>query len=86
MARLIVIEELAGSLVLGRGGHAMEPLQWLQGFERQGHNVIFLEFLKKDPGPEKEAVVGYFRDTVTQWWHAEHSALILEESANRSLD
>jgi hypothetical protein len=80
MATLIVIEEFAGSYVMGRGGHAMEPLQWMHGLERQGHNVIFIEFLKEDPGASKDAVVGYFRDIVTQWWYPEQSALIIEES------
>ena len=80
MATLIVIDELAGSVVIGRGGQAMRPLQWLHGFERQGHNVIFLEFLKEDAGMATDSVVGYFQDTVTQWWHPDQSALILEDS------
>jgi hypothetical protein len=80
MATLIVNSELAGPAVVGRGGQAMYNLQWLHGLERQGHNVIFLEFLKQDPGSARESVVGFFRDTVTRWWHPNKSSLIIEDS------
>jgi hypothetical protein len=52
MARLIVIEDLAGPSVAGRGGHAMHVLQILEGLRRLGHDVLFLEFLTERPAPE----------------------------------
>jgi hypothetical protein len=62
MATLIVVEELAGPAVIGRGGHAMRVLQTLHGLERLGHQVVFLEFL----------------EAVSAWWRPDWSALILE--------
>ena len=53
MARLIAIEDLAGPSVAGRGGHAMHVLQILEGLERLGHEVLFLEFL--DEAPDRAA-------------------------------
>src|SRR5437588_827281 len=50
MATLIVVEDLAAPASLGRGGHAMYVLQWLHALERLGHHVLFLEFLREDPG------------------------------------
>lgn len=50
MARLIVIEDLVGPSVTGRGGHAIHVLQFLEGLRRLGHAVLFLEFLD-DPPP-----------------------------------
>ena len=67
MATLIVVEDLAGPASIGRGGHSMYVLQWLAGLQRLGHRVLFVEFLKEDPGEDKEAVVGYFRRTVERW-------------------
>lgn len=80
MATLIVVEDLAGPASIGRGGLVMYPLQWLHGLKRLGHRVLFVEFLKEDPGQDKEAVVGYFRRTVKRWWHPELSALLIESS------
>ena len=84
MATLIVVEDLAAPASVGRGGHAMYVMQWLHGFERLGHRVLFVEFLKDDPGPDADAVVGYFRDVISAWWHPEQSAL-LNESTLESL-
>jgi hypothetical protein len=78
MATLIVVEDLAASASLGRGGHGMYVVQWLHGLERLGHRVVFLEFLKEDPGPARPAVARYFGETVTAWWHPEQSALLVE--------
>jgi hypothetical protein len=58
MARLIVIEDLAGPSVAGRGGHAMHVLQILEGLRRLGHDVLFLEFLEERPAPEAAAAFG----------------------------
>src|SRR5262245_38154698 len=80
MATLIVVEDLAGPASLGRGGHGMYLLQWLHAFERLGHRVVFVEFLKEDPGPAREAVVRYFGDTVSGWWRPEQTALLVEKS------
>jgi hypothetical protein len=81
MATIIVVEELAGPAVLGRGGHSMRVLQTLHGLERLGHRVLFLEFLTRDPGPERPAVARYFGETVARWWHPDQAALLLEASA-----
>lgn len=78
MATLIVVEDLASSASWGRGGHAMYAMQWLHGFERLGHRVIFIEFLKEDPGRAREAVARYFNDIVSTWWRPEQSALLVE--------
>jgi hypothetical protein len=80
MATLIVVEDLAGPASIGRGGLVMYPLQWLHGLKRLGHRVLFVEFLKEDPGREREAVAGYFRRTVERWWQPEMSALLVEPS------
>src|SRR5262245_58112655 len=78
MATLIVLEDLASPASWGRGGHAMYAMQWLHSFERLGHRVIFIEFLKEDPGSAREAVVRYFRDIVSSWWRPEQCALVIE--------
>jgi hypothetical protein len=80
LATLIVIEELAGGAVVGRGGQATRVLQHLHGFERLGHRPIFLEFLREDPGSDTERMVKYFGDTVEHWWHPDQSALICEDN------
>src|SRR6185437_912946 len=80
MATLIVVEDLAGPASIGRGGHSMYVLQWLHGLERLGHRVLFVEFLKENPGQDGGSVVGYFRQTVERWWHPELSALLIESS------
>ena len=49
MARLIVIEDLIGPSVAGRGGHAMHVLQILEGLRRLGNEVLFVEFLNAAP-------------------------------------
>jgi hypothetical protein len=76
MATLIVVEELAGPAVCGRGGHAMRILQWLHGLERLGHRVLFLEFLEDDPGEGKAAAITYFREVISKWWRLESAALL----------
>jgi len=58
MARLIVIEDLAGPSVADRGGHAMHVLQMLEGLRRLGHDVLFLEFLAGVPAPDVAAAFG----------------------------
>ncbi len=50
MARLIMIEDLIGTSVAGRGGHAMHVLQILEGLRRLGNEVLFVEFLDAAPG------------------------------------
>jgi hypothetical protein len=78
MATLIVVEDLAAPASVGRGGHAMYVLQWLHGLERLGHRVLFVEFLKSDPGEERAAVADYFAATVEAWWHPGQAALLVE--------
>lgn len=80
MANLIVTEDLAAPASIGRGGHSMYVLQWLHGLERRGHRVLFVEFLKEDPGELRQAVTRYFSETIEAWWHPRQSALIIESS------
>jgi hypothetical protein len=80
MATLIVVEDLAAPASLGRGGHAMYVLQWLHGLERLGHRVVFLEFLKEDPGESKQTVAAYFGETMSHWWHPDQCALLVDKT------
>jgi hypothetical protein len=80
VATLIVVSDLAEPASLGRGGLSMYLLQWLHGLERLGHSVLFVEFLKSDPGTDRGTMVRYFSDTVARWWHADASALVLASS------
>jgi hypothetical protein len=79
MCTLIVVAEIAGAAVIGRGGQAMFQLQWLQGFERAGHDVYFVEFLKDDPAAATNAIVAEYKDTVCRFWKPDRCALILAE-------
>lgn len=80
MARLVVVEDLAGSAVVGRGGHAFHVLHFLEGFRRLGHDVLFVEFLAEEPSP---GAVAYFEDVISGWWNPRRGAL-LGGSAERS--
>jgi hypothetical protein len=80
MATLIVTEDLAAPATVGRGGQSMHVLQWLQGFKRLGHQVLFVEFLKEDPGDAREAAVHYFHEVMTTWWDPEWAALIVADT------
>ncbi len=73
MARLVVVEDLVGPSVLGRGGHAMHVLQALEGLRRLGHDVLFLEFLDEPPD---SAALGSFRTLTSEWWDPRRAALI----------
>jgi hypothetical protein len=78
MATLIVLSDLVAPAVFRRGGHAMYVLQWLHGLERVGQDVLFVEFLKEHPGESTAATVRYFQEVMTDWWHPERSALVVE--------
>jgi hypothetical protein len=78
MATLIVLEDLAGPANIGRGGLGTYVLQWLHGFERLGHRVVLVEFLKEDPGPARASQVRYFAEIIESWWHPDRAALIVE--------
>jgi hypothetical protein len=84
MATLIVVEDLAAPATIGRGGQTLFLLQYLRGLERLGHQVLFVEFLKDDPGDDTGPAVRYFSDSIGTWWHPEWSALLVE-STNKSL-
>lgn len=78
MAMLIVFGDLAAPASINRGGLATYTLQWLHGLERLGHRVLFVEFLKENPGSQWEATTAYFRQIMENWWRPERSALLLE--------
>src|SRR5262245_54227781 len=84
MATFILVSDLAEPASVGRGGLGMYLFQWLHGLERLGHRVLFLEFLKKDPGESGAAVVRYFEEAVARWWRPRACALLLA-SSGRSL-
>lgn len=50
MATLIVVQDIVWSPDKSRGGHSMCILQWLKGFERLGHRVVFLDFINYSGG------------------------------------
>src|SRR5262245_45819811 len=78
MATLIVVEDLAGPSVRGRGGHALFVLQTLLGLERLGHRVVFVEVLERVPDHE---AVEAFTTLTTRWWHPDACALLAPEGA-----
>lgn len=73
MARIIVFEDLVGPVVAGRGGHAMYVLQWLHGFRRLGHEVLFVEFVEDDPHGD---VRRRFASIIEEWWEPRCAALL----------
>ena len=72
-ATLIVVEDLAGPSVRGRGGHALYVLQTLLGLERLGHRVVFVEVLEHVPDVD---AVAAFTALTTRWWHEDSCALL----------
>jgi len=74
VSRLILVEDLAGPSVLGRGGHAMYVLQWAHGLRRLGHRVLLLEVLDEPPAPQ---AVRAFEELVAQWWDPGEAAMVL---------
>ncbi|MGI8622209.1 MAG: hypothetical protein ACR2NB_01685 [Solirubrobacteraceae bacterium] len=73
MARLVVVEDLVGPSVLGRGGHAIHVLHALEGLRRLGHDVLFLEYLDAPPSPAARAS---FAGLVADWWDPRRAALL----------
>jgi hypothetical protein len=89
MATLIVVEDLAGPSVRGRGGQALLVLQTIIGLERLGHRVVFLEYLDRADDPE---AVASFTTLMARWWHPDQCALldadgrVLAGMTDRALD
>jgi hypothetical protein len=52
VAKLILVEDVVGPSVRGRGGAAMYVLQWAHGLRRLGHEVLLLEVLDEPPAPD----------------------------------
>ncbi|MEJ7892339.1 MAG: hypothetical protein WKF94_06830 [Solirubrobacteraceae bacterium] len=73
MARLVVVEDLVGPSVFGRGGQAIRVLHALEGLRRLGHDVLFLEYLDEPPTP---AALAGFNDLVQGWWDPRRAALL----------
>lgn len=80
MARLVVVEDLAGPSVIGRGGHALHVLHFLEGFRRLGHDVFFIEFLEEQPEAES---IAYFHEVIRDWWDHDRAALLDAATATR---
>lgn len=75
MASLIVVEDLVGPAVIGRGGHAIHVLQFLEGLRRLGHDVLFVEFLDCPPDERQQA---YWTRIWQRWWTADERAALLD--------
>jgi hypothetical protein len=75
VATLIVVEDLAGPSVRGRGGHALYVLQAVIGLQQLGHRVVFLEFLDDDD-PE---AVSWFTRLTARWLRPDDCALLDSE-------
>lgn len=73
MARIVVVEDLVGPSVAGRGGNALHVLQALEGLRRAGHDVFFCEFLTEAPNA---ATLAAFGALVADWWWPERAALL----------
>ncbi len=73
MARIVVVEDLVGPSVAGRGGNAMHVLQALEGLRRLGHDVLFLEYLDEPPDAVARAS---FASLVHDWWDPRRAALL----------
>jgi hypothetical protein len=58
MAKLIAIEDMVGPSVAGRGGHQVHVLNILEGLTRNGHEVLFLEYLDEPASPAACAAFG----------------------------
>jgi hypothetical protein len=78
VATVIVLGQLAEPASLGRGGHTMWVLQVLHGLARSGHRVVFVEFVPRDPGPSRGAMVSFFEETVAEGWRPDAAALLVE--------
>jgi len=73
MARLVVVEDLVGPSVRGRGGFAMHVLQALECLRRLGHDVLFVEFLAERPDARARSSFGRL---VGGWWDPRRAALL----------
>jgi hypothetical protein len=74
MARLILVEDVAGPSVLGRGGTAAYVLQWAHGLRRLGHEVLLLEVLEQAPGP---CTAQTFSALMEEFWRGGEAALVV---------
>jgi hypothetical protein len=73
VARLILVEDIVGPSVSGRGGAAVYVLQWAHGLRRLGHEVLLLEMLDEQP---TQQTVSAFEQLTRRWWRGAPAALI----------
>jgi hypothetical protein len=73
VARLILVEDIAGPSVLGRGGAAMYVLQWAHGLRRLGHEVLLLEVLDEAPPPGSARA---FEELISGCWQGAEAAML----------
>jgi hypothetical protein len=73
VSTLIVVEEVAGPAMVGRGGQAMRVMQVLHALRRRGHDPVFLEFSEEAAEPE---TLAYFDEVVRGWWDRDRAALL----------
>jgi hypothetical protein len=76
VATLIVVEDLAGRSVRGRGGHALYVLQTVRGLARLGHRVVFVECLDEEGDAE---AIESFASLMARWWRLDASALLTRD-------
>lgn len=74
MARLILVEDVAGPSVLRRGGAAAYVLQWAHGLRRLGHEVLLLEVLEEPP-PAGAAEA--FSALTKEFWRGGEAAMVV---------
>jgi len=80
MANLIVIQDILWSAEKSRSGMCFYVLQFLNGLERLGHRVLFLDVIGFDPRQHGEAAIRRFSDIINKWWHADQTALVRKGS------
>jgi hypothetical protein len=81
VARLILVEDVAGPSVLGRGGIATYVLQWAHGLRRLGHEVLLLEVLDEPPPP---GAARAFAELMARCWAGGKAAMIQAPDRERS--
>jgi hypothetical protein len=74
VARLILVEDIAGPSVLGRGGAATYVMQWAHGLRRLGHEVLLLEVLDEPPAA---GTVRAFEQLMEGCWGGGEAALVV---------
>lgn len=79
MAKLILVEDVVGPSVRGRGGAAMYVLQWAQGLRRLGHEVLLLEVLDEPPATDAARALS---EAIEFFWRGGGAAVVRAKRGN----